>query len=153
MEAVVFIGVQGSGKTSFYHERFADTHRHISLDIAGSRERERRLLAECLAAARPFVVDNTNVTAADRRPYIEAAKRAGYRVDGYFFDTELKPAIARNGKRTGGRKVPIPALIRAFKRMEPPRLAEGFDRIIVVRLTGENEFRTGAYSEPGPDRR
>jgi len=150
MEAVVFVGIPASGKTSFYRERFADTHTHISLDIVGTRERERRLLADCLAHGRSFVIDNTNVTAADRRPYIQAAKAAGFDVQGYFFDTELKPAIARNSKRADGRKVPVPALVRSLKRLEPPSTAEGFDRLATVKLTPDNRFTVG--SAPDRDR-
>lgn len=31
-EVVIFVGVQASGKTTFYHEKFAATHDHINLD-------------------------------------------------------------------------------------------------------------------------
>ena len=44
MEAVLLIGIQGSGKTTFYRERFADTHAHISLDVLKTRGRERDAL-------------------------------------------------------------------------------------------------------------
>jgi predicted kinase len=152
MEAILFVGIQGSGKTTFYQERFAETHTHISLDVVGARRRERRLLLDCLAGGRPFVVDNTNVTAQDRGPYIEAAKRFGYHVAGYFFDTHLKAAIARNGKRGDRKRVLVPALVRAFKRLEPPQMAEGFDRLVTVKLTSENHFRVETYSEPVQDR-
>jgi predicted kinase len=32
MELVIFIGLQASGKSTFYHERFARTHVHVSKD-------------------------------------------------------------------------------------------------------------------------
>jgi predicted kinase len=152
MEAVLLIGIQASGKSGFYRERFAATHTHISLDEAGARQRERRLLAGCLSSGRPFVVDNTNVTAAERRPYIEAARNAGYRVTGYFFDTALKAAIARNARRPPGRKVPVPAVVRAFKRLEPPDLSEGFDRLVTVRLSPDDRFTVDPCAGPDRDR-
>lgn len=40
MEAVVFCGIQGSGKTTFFLERFADTHVRVSLDALGGRAAE-----------------------------------------------------------------------------------------------------------------
>ena len=152
MQAVILVGIQGAGKTTFYQQRFADTHAHISLDVVGTRNREQQRLAECLAAHQPFVIDNTNVAAADRRPYIEAAARAGYRVVGYFFDTALKPTIERNGKRAD-KKVPVPALVRAFKRLEPPQRSEGFDELNRVTLGADNRFTVAEYAAPDPDPR
>lgn len=39
MEAVIFVGVQASGKTMFYYERFFDTHIRLSLDMLKTRAR------------------------------------------------------------------------------------------------------------------
>jgi predicted kinase len=139
MEIVLFVGLQASGKTTFYRQKFAATHEHISLDVLGTRARERQAMAACLATRRPFVVDNTNLRAADRAPYVAAARAAGFRVSGYFFRTELKAAIARNAKRDAGR-VPIPALARAFKRLEVPAWEEGFDELYTVTLTPDDRF-------------
>jgi predicted kinase len=139
MEAVILIGVQGAGKSSFYRERFAETHAHISLDTLRARPREAALMAECVARGKPFVVDNTNVLRSERARYIELAKRAGYHVAGYYFATNLRAAIARNKKR-GAQAVPIPGLIATFKRMEPPTLEEGFDSLRLVEASPENEF-------------
>ena len=33
MEAIIFVGLPGSGKSSFYKERFFDSHVRISLDL------------------------------------------------------------------------------------------------------------------------
>jgi predicted kinase len=40
MEAVILIGVQGGGKTSFFREHFLHTHVRISLDVLRKRHRE-----------------------------------------------------------------------------------------------------------------
>ena len=37
MEAVVLCGVQGSGKTTLYRDRFLDTHVRVSLDLYRGR--------------------------------------------------------------------------------------------------------------------
>lgn len=129
MEAVILIGLQGSGKSTFYDRRFANTHLRISRDITGTAARERRLLEECLARKIDFVVDNTNLTASMRKTFIELAKAAGYRVIGYFFSTDIKECLARNAQRVGKAKVPVPGIFRARKVLEPPTLAEGFDEL------------------------
>jgi hypothetical protein len=45
--------------------------------------------AWCLDHQQPFVVDNTNPTAAERAVYIAPAKAAGFRVIGYFFQSNV----------------------------------------------------------------
>ncbi len=132
MQAVIFTGVQGSGKTTFYKERFGATHVHISLDIVKTRHRERELLAACLREGRPFVIDNTNPLAAVRAPYIAAARAAGFRVTGYYFEIPLQEALRRNAQRAGTARIPPPGVIGTFRRIEPPTLAEGFDELFTV---------------------
>jgi predicted kinase len=140
MEAVIFVGVQGAGKTTFYRERFLATHTRISLDTLRTRPRELRLLASCLQAGRPFVVDNTNVLAGDRARYIEPSRRAGFRVVAYFFQTSLQNAIRRNNQRSGKEKVPVAAVVSTFKKLVPPTRDEGFDDIHTVDLTAKDHF-------------
>lgn len=65
MDAVIFIGLQGAGKSTFYQRQFADTHLRINLDMLRTRHRERRLFELCLAIEQPFVIDNTNASQAE----------------------------------------------------------------------------------------
>lgn len=85
MEAVIFMGIQATGKSTFYQKTFADTHVRINLDMLRTRHRELLLFETCLKMKQPFVVDNTNPTADDRNRYIPIAKSAGFRIIGYFF--------------------------------------------------------------------
>ncbi len=133
MNAVLLIGIQGAGKTTFYRERFASTHAHISADVTGSRESALKLLAECIAAQRDFVVDNTNATRRERALYIEPARAAGYAIHGYFFNPTVRQAIGRNNHRTDKRPIPVPALLATFKRLETPALDEGFDELFTLK--------------------
>ncbi len=80
MEVIVFIGVQATGKSTFYRQRFFRTHVRVNMDMLRTRHRERRLIATCLETQQPFVVDNTNPDPKDRARYIEPARRAGFRV-------------------------------------------------------------------------
>jgi predicted kinase len=138
MEAILLIGIQGAGKSTFYRERFFDTHVRINLDMLKTRYREKVLLSACLLARQPFVVDNTNVLAKERAVYIEPARENAFRVHAYFFDPDVRASIARNAKRTGKGVIPVKGLLGTYKRLEPPRREEGFDRIYRVRLTPED---------------
>lgn len=148
MEAVILIGIQGSGKTTFYGERFSKTHVRISLDAIRTRDRERVLVRECLKDGRPFVVDNTNVLARERAIYIAAAKAAGFKITAYHFRVPLRAAIVRNNRRPPGEIIPVPALIATLKRLQPPTLDEGFDQIYIVELAAANQFLVTPQTAP-----
>ena len=139
-DAVIFVGLQASGKSTFYQERFFDTHVRINLDMLKTRRRESLLLQACIEAQQPFVVDNTNVTAAERTGYIETARAAGFRVVGYYFETTVSAAIGRNNARTGKARVPPQAIGGTAKRLQPPTLAEGFAVLYHVRIVPGGSF-------------
>ncbi len=50
MLLAVFIGLQASGKSAFYQERFQHTHLRLSLDLLRTRHRERLLFEAGLLA-------------------------------------------------------------------------------------------------------
>jgi predicted kinase len=148
MEAVIFTGIQGSGKSTFYRERFFDTHARISLDLLKTRNRERLFLQACLSTGQRFVIDNTNPRVEDRAPYIAAAKQASFRVAGYFFETTIRDALRRNARRAGGAVIPVPGVIGTFKRLARPTWAEGFDELYTI-CHGENDaFEVVAEARP-----
>ena len=134
MEAVIFCGIPASGKTSFYRERFFDTHVRISLDLLKTRQRENMLLYACLAAQQPFVVDNTNVTVEARAHYLRLAKAAGFKCVAYFLETSSRDAVGRNRGRPENQRVPNVAIFGSLKKLRPPTPEEGFDAIYVVTL-------------------
>lgn len=141
MECVILIGLPAAGKTTFYHERFARTHDHISKDLMrNTRNRQRRqeqLLAEALGRGRSVVVDNTNPSIDVRAPIIAAAHAYGAKVIGYYFPTRSADALRRNRGREGHSRVPEVAIFTAQKRLEPPSAAEGFDALFVVTMMEE----------------
>jgi predicted kinase len=151
MEAVVFIGVQGCGKTTFYKERFFETHVRVSRDMVKTKTRERILLGACLAAKQPFVLDNTNPLASQRAEIIEPARAAGFRVVACYFRCGLKEALWRNRRRPTGGAVPVPGVIATFKRLQPPSWAEGFDEIRVVSSNEANEFAVEEWTKEKGD--
>jgi len=140
MEAVIFIGLQASGKSTFYVRRFFRTHVRINRDMLKTEHRERLLLNACLAGKQPFVIDKVNAAAADRATYIQAAKAAGFHVVGYYFQSKLDDCLARNAARPESERVPDMAIMGTYKRLQLPSLDEGFDRLYYVRTTGDGDF-------------
>ena len=100
---------------------------------------------ERIAAKSSFVVDNTNVRRQDREWFVRTARSAGYRVLGYVFRLELRAAIKRNSLRKGKQVIPVPALIRIWKVMEPPKLDEGFDELSTVRIQKDGTYTIEPY--------
>jgi predicted kinase len=140
MEAVILIGIQASGKSTYYLQRFFETHVRISLDMLRTRHREQVLIEACLAAGQPFVVDNTNVTRKERARYIAPARAAGVRVVGYYIESTLGGSIERNRGRSGRHAVPNQAIAATYHRLELPSAEEGFDRLFRVTVGAEGEF-------------
>jgi predicted kinase len=129
MEAVVLCGVQASGKTTLYRDRFLATHVRVSLDLLRTRARETAFLELCLQTRMPFVVDDTNATAAERRRFIAPAREAGFKVIGYLVEVDAALASGRNAARAGRARVPEAALRDAARRFIRPEPAEGFDEL------------------------
>lgn len=139
-EAAIFVGIQGAGKSTFYRERFFDTHVRINLDMLRTRRREQLVLEACLEAGQSFVVDNTNPTALDRARYVGPARERGFQVVAYFFDVELRDAMRRNQSRNPAQRIPAPAVATTFRKLQPPTPGEGLYRIFTVRVTQDNQF-------------
>jgi predicted kinase len=140
MELVLFVGLQGSGKSTFYRARFGATHEWISKDRMPNRKgkslRQNRMLEEALRSGRSVVLDNTNPTPADREEAIRLARRYGASVTGYYFASPVHDVLVRNRQRPGKERVPDIAIFATAKRMVKPSLGEGFDRLFCVRLKG-----------------
>ena len=138
MECVILVGLPASGKSTFFRQRFAGTHAHVSKDLLRHNRRPQRrqehLIAESLAAGRSVVVDNTNPSAAVRAPLIAIARAHGAEVVAYVFVTEAADALRRNRARQGRERVPDVAIFTARTRLQPPQPSEGFDRIYEVRM-------------------
>jgi predicted kinase len=142
-ELVIFVGLQGAGKSGFFRERFAGTHAHVSKDrmSRSARNKQSRQMAQverALISGSSVVVDNTNPRAADRAPLIEAARRHGARAVAYFFEPALKESLQRNAARTP--RVPNVAIFTTAKKLQPPAFEEGFDEIHEVRLADGGGF-------------
>lgn len=132
MESVLFSGLQASGKSSFFKERFFSTHVRISLDLLRTRNREDNLLKLCFQSNQRFVIDNTNPTRREREKYIGESRDSGFRVIGYYFQSKVDACLKRNGERI--EKVPEIAILSTAKKLELPAFEEGFDELWYVEI-------------------
>lgn len=144
VECVVFVGLPASGKSTFYQERFAPTHTHISKDLlpksATKSVRQARDLRAALGAGRSVVVDNTNPAVADRAEIIRLARDLGARVIGYYFAATARECVGRNRGREGPARVPPVAIFTAAKRLVVPVTEEGFDELWRVAIRPDGGF-------------
>jgi predicted kinase len=151
-ELAILIGLQASGKSTFYRSHLAATHALVSKDrLRNNRRpgrRQARLVADALAAGRSVAVDNTNATVEMRRELIDLGKSHGAVIDGYYVGARLEDCLARNAARTGRDRVPDVGLFSVLKVLTRPSYAEGFDRLYYVTL-GVNG---GFVVEPWKDR-
>jgi predicted kinase len=141
---VVLVGLPGSGKSTWVERQgvavlSSDAVRHLLADDVTNQTIHQRvfltlryLLGHRLALGRPVsYVDATNLTEADRRPYIELARVYGCTAEAVFFDVPVEVCRERNRRRA--RVVPEEALEQMTRKLTPPRLEEGFEKITVIR--------------------
>ncbi|MGI5861173.1 MAG: AAA family ATPase [Myxococcales bacterium] len=160
MELAIFVGLQASGKSTFYRERLSSSHALVSKDLMGNvRDKNRRqleLVRAALREGRSVAVDNTNPSPSDRAPLVRLGRELGARVVAYFFDTSVSGCLERNAKRQGGARVPPVAIFAAARRLVPPTLEEGFDALYRVHLqpegflVAEAAAPKAAQDEPNP---
>ena len=131
---ILLSGLPASGKSTFDATKIPAGYRRISLDVLKTRAREARVLAEAIARRENFVVDNTNVTLAERQRFIAPAKAAGYEVVGYFFQSVIKDSLVRNAQRTGKARIPDIGVVSRAKELVALSRDEGFDQLYFVQI-------------------
>lgn len=146
MEGIIFIGIQASGKSTFYKKKFFNTHLRVSLDLLNTRNKENQFIDKCFDLHQRFVIDNTNPIRKDRENYISKLKENKYKVIGYFFQSKIKESIKRNEKRKGKEKIPKIGILATHKKMELPSLNEGYDELYYVEIE-KNSFSIKPWND------
>lgn len=141
MQLIIFIGIQGVGKSTFYQQQFFHSHIRLNKDMLNTNHRLQLLFEACLASKTKTVLDKTNPTIAERTDFINAAKAAGFEVIAYYFDCPFKDALARNNARQGKARIPEVGVKGTAKRMQRPSFEEGFDKVFTVKVS-HNSFHT-----------
>jgi predicted kinase len=141
VELVVFVGLQASGKSSFYASRYHATHVHVSKDLLGrarhKHDKQMRLVANAIRSGRSVVVDNTNPRKADRAELVALARQHGAKITAVSFTASVGDCLRRNATREGKERVPPVAIYSTAKKLERPCRDEGFDEVIEARLGDE----------------
>lgn len=140
METIILIGIQATGKSTFYKQKFFKSHMHINLDMLRTRTREDIFIDACIRGKQPFVIDNTNPSVEERKKYMDISKTAGFGVIGYYFQSNIKDAVARNESRVGKEYVPPKGIASTYNKLIIPTYDEGFDRLYYVNIGDDNNF-------------
>ncbi len=149
LEVIILMGLQASGKSTFFRTHFALTHTHVSKDLLRNNgkkaQRQQQLIEEALRAGHSVVVDNTNPSKEERETLIALGHLYGARVIGYFFEVQLGQSLERNRLRQGKARVPDVAIFTTRKRLERPSTEEGFDQLFSVRAVGDETFEVSDW--------
>ncbi|HYT34226.1 MAG TPA: ATP-binding protein, partial [Ktedonobacteraceae bacterium] len=121
LELIMFIGLQASGKSSFFHRHFSASYTHVSKDLLRNNgrpaRRQQQLIEEALQARLSVVVDNTNVTLESRAEVIHVGRLYNATVIGYYFEPQVSQCLERNRQRTGKASVPDVAIFATLKKL------------------------------------
>jgi predicted kinase len=152
-DLTILVGLQASGKSTFYRQYLAKTHALISKDLLRNNKRPARrqvqLIRETLEAGRSAAIDNTNPTVELRKELIEIGREYAVTVVGYYFSARLADCLARNALRSGKERVPDVGLFSTVKALIRPSLAEGFDRLYYVTIGIDGAFVVSDWVEEG----
>ena len=140
MAVVVLCGLPGSGKSTWCASNLEASHVVVSKDrmkkARRKAARQARELRAALAAGCSVVVDNTNLTVADRAAIVVIAREFGAPVEAVLVEAPLATCLERNAARVGTTCVPEGILRGMARRFEPPTLAEGFVEVRIVVSVG-----------------
>ncbi len=151
MNILIFIGLQGAGKSTFYQTHFATTHAYVSKDALNRSKtmnkatKQNMLLEEALQAGRSVVIDNTNSTKEDREPLIRLGHLYSANVIGYYFDASISECLVRNRERIGKARVPDKVIYITSKKMTLPSFEEGFDTLFRVHTKNDGLFEVDSW--------
>ncbi|MBH5333942.1 ATP-binding protein [Streptomyces pactum] len=148
VEVAVLVGLQASGKSTFYERCLSGRYALVSKDLfpRSARNRQRRqmrLVAEHLAAGRPVAVDNTNPSPREWAPLLELAHAHGAVATAYWFPPDPAGSLRRNAARTGRDRVPDVGVLATLRQLRAPSPADGFDAVRTVRFDGRGGFTVG----------
>lgn len=151
MQLVIFIGLQASGKSTFFRTHLAATHDYVSKDLLRNNKkpsrRQAQLIEAALQAGHSVVIDNTNPTVEDRASLIQLGSLYHAEIVGFYFESEVSCCLERNRQRFGKERVPDVAIYATIKKLTRPSYIEGFDRLFSVRIADKDNFEVCAWVE------
>lgn len=144
------IGLQASGKSTFFRQYWATTHELVSKDLMRNNKnrarRQAQLVEAALQAGRSVVVDNTNPTVEERASLIELGQLYSAQILGYYFQSKVSDCLKRNQQRTGKARIPDVGIYATTKKLVPPSYAEGFHQLFYVKMTENSAFEIRSWT-------
>jgi len=115
-EIVIFVGMPGSGKSSYYNKYLTD-HINIEQDKLVTRQKVLKQLNTSLKTGKSIVINATNPSQEDREEFYRKALEHNYKIKVLYFII--------NG--TGFNKLrdkPVPTIVyhKYFKKLDPPTI-------------------------------
>jgi len=135
---VINVGMPGSGKSYFSKNHIKSSGKvsvYINRDTLGTIP---KCIALCEKSAKdrfPIIIDNTNPTKADRKQFIDIAKRHGYTVVCINFTTPKEIAMHNNIYRgvTNGLTIVPKIVYNMFgSKYEKPSTDEGINKVYTM---------------------
>jgi predicted kinase len=146
LKGIIFVGLQASGKSTYFLRNFHKTYLRLSMDMLRTRHREKILFNACLEAKQAVVIDNTNPTKEGRAKYIVAFKASKFEIVGYYFASAVQDCLDRNSLRLGKERVPDAGVLSTYNKLEIPDYAEGFDKLYYVAMKN-GEFTVSEWKD------
>ncbi|MEI6706147.1 MAG: ATP-binding protein [Methylococcales bacterium] len=132
MEAIIFIGLQASGKSTFYKANFFNSHLRISNDLLKTKNREAKLIDFCIETNMKMVIDNTNFSVEKRKTYIDKIKPHNFKIIGYYFKIDIARSMKWNKLRKESEVIPDIGILGTYKKIELPTFSEGYNELYYV---------------------
>ncbi|EDO05667.1 Polynucleotide kinase 3 phosphatase family protein [Babesia bovis T2Bo] len=133
---VILVGPPSCGKTFLCEKHLQDFIR-ISDSAYKSAEACLDEASKCLQRKDKVVIDSCNALESDREPYISLARNHGVKCTVIYLDVSSDFAIHfhryRKIMKLSPQRLPsLDSIYRYYKRLEPPKESEGFDRMIHI---------------------
>jgi histidinol-phosphate phosphatase family protein len=147
---IILIGFQASTKSTAAQEILSNVSNSVLLSRDTEGGKVEQLISktdEHIKNGKVVIIDNTNLTKATRKLFIDIAKKHKVRVDGQYFKTTVEDCLTRHMKRMyekfgeiyqtgkGPKKDPhcfgSVVLYKARKDLEEPTKDEGFNSLVM----------------------
>lgn len=142
-EMAVLIGIQASGKSTFYRTCLP-SFIHVSKDNFRNNKnkarRQEQLIRVAAERSENVCVDNTNVSREDRAAVVALGQELGYFVTGYVFEFDRDRTLRWNLEREQRDQVREAGIWATLKGYEPVTRDEEFDKLRYVRPDGDGGF-------------
>ena len=115
-ELIIFVGMPGSGKSTYYKEHLSD-YIHIEQDKIGTKNKLFKEIIKSLQTGKSIVIDSTNPSQENREEYYKEAIKYNYNIKVLYF-------LVNGHGYNKLRDKPVPDVVYHiyFKKLVPPTL-------------------------------